>query len=237
MKTYYRSSIFFLILVIGITIYFFNYPLQKPQIFEINSSPGNASLFFAPNSPTFNPAGTLELWVTTDKPLAFSRVELSFDPSHLQLDQEITLTTPALKRLIKVSTMAEANNTGQLTLLLGLDPTTLSQAPTDSFQLATLHFISQVETANLSTPLSFIPNNLQLIDTGATAFVLSSTPANITLKPASHSIDLHDYALLLENYSQTGTPGWIVVDYDKNGQVNLYDYSYLIAHFGQSVTL
>jgi Bacterial Ig domain len=164
----------FIIGMTGITIYYANTLIKRSQSLEAAASAGNAQIFFNPAS-------------TTDKPLAFARIELTFDPNLVRLASELTLGTQALQRVITKTSMAEANVSGKIILVLGLDPTTLSAAPTGSFKLASFTLTTQVATPNLATTLTPVLANVQLVDTSAIPFTTTATSVTLTLNPVNPS--------------------------------------------------
>lgn len=172
-----------LLIMIAVTMYFANFLIQRSVQYRAGAAAGNAEIYFEPSSVSLPPNTTVNVWVTTDKPMAFARVEFTFDPTRLMLTKEIVLATPALKRIKTLSTMAEANTSGKVVIVAGLDPTTFSTAPTGSFKLATLALASKVTTSNIQTTLAMITTSLQLVDTTATPFTLKTTPATLTLNP------------------------------------------------------
>lgn len=181
LKSYFIVS--GLLVMVAVTMYFANYLIQRSAQYRAGAAAGNAKLYFEPSSLTLPPNSLVNVWITTDKPMAFARTEFTFDPTLLRLTQEISLTTPTLSRVITLSTMAEANASGKVVIVVGLDPATLSAAPTDNFKLATLSFAPKVTTSNLATTLSMINGNLQLVDNTATPFIIQTTPATLTLNP------------------------------------------------------
>jgi hypothetical protein len=182
LKKYFMVS--GLLVLVAITMYFANYLIQRAAQYRAGAAAGNAQLYFEPTSATLPPNALVNVWVTTDKPMAFARVEFTFDPTRLMLTQEITLANPDLKRIKTLSTMAEANASGKVVIVVGLDPTTFNTATTTgNFKLATLSLSPKVTTSNLQTTLAMIAANLQLVDTTATPFTLTTTPATLTLNP------------------------------------------------------
>lgn len=186
-EIYFRKYLFLTLLVAmsAVTMYFANYLIKQAQTYKAGAAAGNAQFFFEPSSLSLAPSNNVNLWVTVDKALGFVRAELSFDPSLLKLTQEISLGTPSLNRIVKLTSMAEANSTGKIAIILGLDPSMLSVAQSGSFKLATLNLATKVTTPNVSTSVQLVTNNLQLVDTGATVFTTTSTPLNLTLNPAA----------------------------------------------------
>lgn len=203
-RTKYRSrfQIYFgkyalvtlLIVMFGVILYFANYLINRTQDLRTGAAAGSAKLFFEPATATLPPNATINLWVTTDRPLAFAHVELSFDPSQLHLAQEISLPGPVLKALpnangvttpATITPMADANQTGHITVTLALDPatTTLASAPTGTFKLASFALAAATTTPGISTAFRVTGTNLQLVDTGAIPFAASTASSTLSLNP------------------------------------------------------
>ena len=111
--------------------------------------------------------------------VGFVRAQLTFDKTKIKLTQEIVPTT-TLKKVISVTTMANANSTGTVTIILGLDPADIANAPTGSFTLATLSLEALSNTAS-SSSLSFVASGIQIVDMTATPFTVSTTNATVTV--------------------------------------------------------
>jgi hypothetical protein len=147
----------------GVTLYFANFLIKRSQNYR-GATAGNAQLYFEPATLTLPQSSLVNVWVAADKAVAFARVEFTFDPTRLMLTQEIILANPMLTRVTKKSTMAEANASGKVIIIAGVDPSTLATAPTGSFKLATLSLAPKVRA--ISKPPSRVTANLQLVDNG-----------------------------------------------------------------------
>lgn len=175
----------FLIVMAATTLYFSNYLINQYQSLSAGASSGTAELFFEPSSLVAPPDVPVGLWVTTDKPLGFAAVEVNFDTSKLKLTQEITFPTLSLKKIIKQTSMSEANSTGKITLVIAVDPTTINSAPTGNFVLANFRFSPSTTLANQQSNLSLTTSKLQLVDQGATPFTVTGKNAVFTLNPVT----------------------------------------------------
>lgn len=192
-KTLARQTIS-LILIVVVAITFFsvaNKYIKDSQVFEIGAASGKVDLFFAPDSSSlkFADSQTIQLWATVDKPLAFINISLRYDPSLLQLTQLPTLTTTQFTKIIKQSSLTDANNTGVFTLALGLDPTQRVSAPTGTLNLATIKI----------KPLSTTPNQIaeiiydtksQVVDASAIPMTITTRSYKVTLNPTLASPSL-----------------------------------------------
>jgi|GEM_PF-6447462 len=174
----------FLLVMASTTMYFANYLINRSQSLKVGaSSSGQVDVFFEPAILTASPDALVNLWVTTDRQLGFAAVEVTFDIKVVSLSQEVVIPNSSLKRVIKKSTMAQANQTGKLSIVVAVDPTTVTTAPTGSFALANLKFKSVTTTPNLITNLGITNNSLQLIDSGSTPFTATIKTASMTLNP------------------------------------------------------
>lgn len=172
-----------LLVMIVVTIYFANFMIKKAQVFEVSASSGKAELFFEPANLKLAQEGQLNLWVTTDKSLGFVSTQLTFDKTVLKLTQEPVLPSAALTQIIKVTPMAEANNTGIVEFVVAVKPSTVTIAPTGTFSLVSLKFAPKISTPNISSTLSLSPSNIELVDLSATPFIVTTQPATFSINP------------------------------------------------------
>lgn len=175
-------------IMLSVTIYFANVLLNRSQSLSVGAAAGVADLFLEPESITMPPDGLVNLWVTTDKQLGFVAVDLAFDPTLIKLSQEITLPTATLQKTIKVSTMAQANTTGKISIVLGIEPTGISTAPTGTFPLANLKFSKNTAISNKLATLTIVQTSSQLVDLGAIPFSLTSKNASFNLNPVASPV-------------------------------------------------
>lgn len=176
---------FLILTMLAVTMYFANVLIKQSQNLSIGAASGTANIFFEPAKIAMPADSLINLWVTTDKPLGFIATEITFDKSLINLSQEITLPTPSLKRVINITSMSEANSTGKIKIVLGVDPSGLTTAPTGSFALAGLKFTSKTSLSNKETTLFLSSANSQLVDLNATPFTTTVTPGYISLNPVA----------------------------------------------------
>lgn len=179
----------FLVVMVGVSLYFANSLLNKAQDLSAGATAGSALIFFEPSSLTLPPALSTNLWVTVDKPLAFADIEVTFDPSKLTLTALPVLDHPLLTTVPGTVTpgLANINANGKITLRLGVNPTALTSSPTGTFKLATLNFSPNTALTNAPSTLAINSTTTQLVDNTATPFVTTFSPANFTLNPPSSS--------------------------------------------------
>ncbi len=175
----------FLIVMIATTLYFSNFLINQYQSLSAGASSGTAELFFEPSSLVTPPDSSVGLWVTTDKPLGFASVEINFDNTKLKLTQELTFPTVQFKKMIKQTSMTEANNTGKIAFVIAVDQTTLSSAPSGNFTLASLKFAPKTTLSNQQAALSITTTKVQLVDQGAIPFTVTGKNATFTINPVA----------------------------------------------------
>lgn len=179
-----RTSIGVALLVVGLGLmgglayYLANVSLKNDQQVKIEAAAGVAEVSVEPNSSLITTNTLLKLWVTTDKPVGFVAVELSFDKTLMGLSKEITLNSTALNEVIAVSTMTEANASGVIRAVVAVKPQTAASAPGGKFNLLTLSFSSKTTLPNQQSAVTFVGNGTQLVD-------MTATPFTQTLKPAT----------------------------------------------------
>lgn len=177
-------SLSLILVMAAVTYYFANSLIQRAVLYKAGAAGGNAEFFFDPGSLTLPPDGLASLWVTTDKAVGFVRAELSFDPKLVALAQDITLAEPSLKRVIKLSTMSEANSSGKIILVVAVDPTTLASAPTGNIKLANFKFKAISTRSNKAASVTVSTSSSQLVDTSAVPFNLTAKGLSLTVNPS-----------------------------------------------------
>jgi len=116
--------------------------------------------------------------------LSFARIVMTFDPTMLALSQELQ-TTSLLKTIVGKTSMQEANNTGRIVIVLGLDPGDRNSPPTALFELAQLTFSSKTSQSNQTTYLNFDNPDMQIVDIQAADLNFSGENTSIVLNPSS----------------------------------------------------
>jgi len=169
-----------LFLVIGIVI---TVATLHPQQVTTRAVVHQAKVSVLPATLSLPPNGTLQVWATTDSPLAFINVEVTFDPAVIKLTAEVDLSTAAWGRVIRQTTMATANTTGKMTLVIGLDPTHVQTPPTGTFQLATLSFGANTTASNATTTVAITSASSQLVAVDTTVFAVTVLGSAVTVNP------------------------------------------------------
>lgn len=135
---------------------------------------------FAP-LPSGNPNG-----------IAFANVQLNFDPAKIQLASEITIPAGSPLQNVSVkSTMAEANSSGQITLVVGLppvDPPNPIIPATGDFPFADMVFrvISPAvgDTASIATSAT----GIQIVDLTPTSISYTGGSVTLNLNPPTPTL-------------------------------------------------
>lgn len=167
-------------LVIGLVL---RYATLRPQQVTTRAVVHQAKVSLLPATLSLPPNGTLQLWATTDSPLAFFSVQMTFDPAVVKLTAEPALTTSAWGRVIKQTTMAAANTTGKIDLVIGLDPKPTGATPSGTFQLATLQFGANTTASNATATASFTSAVTQLVAVDTTVFTVTTVGSSMIVNP------------------------------------------------------
>ena len=168
-----------------IAIFFVARAVQMNQ--SLNSEAGNytATVSFQLSNWTLPPQSTFGLWVNSNGPTAFTAVEFNFDPKLIRMTSEPVLTNTKLTKIVKVTSMAEANTTGKVSIVLGLDPAQKANAPTGAFQIADVNFEAVTTNPNILTAITFNTGAMQIVALDQSVITVSSTNLNLTLNPVA----------------------------------------------------
>lgn len=154
--------------------------------FRSNATLGQSDFFFTPATSTLTNTTPAEIKVftTTTNPVAFIKTEITFDHNLIQLVEDPILTSTSFSRRIRWTSAAQANSTGKISLVVGMDPTNRDSAPSGSFEIAKLKFIAKSSTSG-SLTLSFDVNNMQAVTSSSQETAKSARTSTLTLNPAS----------------------------------------------------
>lgn len=158
---------------------------QQTLTFRSQAAVGQAKIFIQPATQVLSSGSSYQVWLTVDQPISFVHTEITFDPKLLKLTQEVDWVSTALTRNMMMTTMAQANTTGKIIMIVALDPAKKDNPPSGTFQLAALHFMPNTTASNVSAPITFITSALQLVNADAIPFGIVSTgaTAQINLVP------------------------------------------------------
>ncbi len=154
--------------------------------FRSNATLGQADFFFSPATATLTNTTPAEIKVftTTTNPVAFIKTEVTFDHNLIQLVEDPILTSTSFSRRIRWTTASQANTTGKISLVVGMDPTNRDSAPSGSFEIAKLKFIAKSSTSG-SLTLTFDVNNMQAVTSSSQETAKTARTSTLSLNPAS----------------------------------------------------
>ncbi len=158
--------------------------IRNNQTIGIQAGTHQAALSFEVASWSIPPQSSFGVWINSDSPVAFSDIELSFDPRFIKMISEVNLGS-SLTRKIKITSMADANSTGKMSIVLGLDPSNLGNPPSGAFRVADLTFDSNTLTQNAATKISFTTPGMQLVALDQSVFTLTTTGVDLTINKPS----------------------------------------------------
>lgn len=180
-----KVGIKYLLLIIPvIAIFLLTREVQYRQSLKTGAGLHQASVAFHLQNWTLPPENVFDVWINSDSPVAFANIYISFDPKVVKLTHEIT-TTGGLTRIIKVTSMANANSTGTASIVLGLDPSLASTPPNGAFQVASLTFDANTTNQNVATVISFDSAQMQLVATDQSTFQLTTANLNLVINPVA----------------------------------------------------
>ena len=181
----HKADVKYLLLIIPVVATFLLVKaVQYRQSLNSRAGIHQASVAFQLQNWNLPPENPFEVWVNSDSPVSFANVSISFDPALVKLTHEIALSG-RLTRIVKVTTMAEANSTGVVSIVIGLDPAMVNSPPVGAFQVATLTFDTKTLNPNIATVVSFDTSKMQLVATDQSMFQLAGTNLNLMLNPTA----------------------------------------------------
>lgn len=159
--------------------------LGTKQHVTLQATNGSATISVLPASITLPPNSPMQVWVTADKPVAFVRATVTFDPTKLALIENPLLSTDKLSRVIQQSNMTDANSGGKYIFVLGLDPSQRGNPPTGTFQLATLKFTKKTSQPNVETTVAISSPESSIVDSAAVPCTITANSSTVRINPVS----------------------------------------------------
>jgi hypothetical protein len=179
----HKADLKYLLLAIPIIVVFLIAKIiQDNQSIGLQANTHQASFSFQLASWTLPPANTFGVWADTDSPVGFADVELTFNPAIVKMTQEVSLTG-SLTRKIKVTSMADANSTGKVSIIVGLDPAKIASPPSGAFQIANVAFDANTSTKNATSSISYATSSMQVVSTDKSVFSLTAAGVDLTINP------------------------------------------------------
>jgi hypothetical protein len=208
-----------------------------------------AQVNLQPSKVTAIPSTTLQLWITTSAATGFVAVEIDFTPTSIQLTSDVTLTSTTLTRVIKKTSYTEANSTGKIIFVLGLDPAQKANAPQGTMQLATLNFTAVTPASVGTTKISISGSASQVVGMDAAPMNITTSdtavwlhiPGDVTGQTGIPDgvVNIFDWNAIVKMYGQKGTAGWVLADMvgettAPDGVVDLYDLNVVVENYGKT---
>ena len=142
-------------------------------------------LFFSPANANLPPNQTVNLMLDAkSQNIGFVHIELTFDPSLVNLTDEIT-TTNSLKTIVTKTTRNSANTTGRIILVLALSPDDIATPPTGLIELANLPFGSVTGQENVTTNVTIDTPTVQIVDLTEVELSYTTPLATLALNVAA----------------------------------------------------
>lgn len=217
--------------------------IYNPLTLFTKAVAGNATVEILPGSSVLPPEKAYTLWVTTDQKASFIRVIVNFDRNKLNVTQEPELVLTGFNKIIWTS-MAEANQTGSLTFVAGLDPSQSNNAPMGAMRFASINFNAKQPLLNSNSTITIYSQDSQVvnIDTSLMAIAAKSTNVSIisgnstTLPSPTARATSSPLATATSNPTASPTtspnpteyPAW---DVDQNGHTNIVDIGLVIDNY------
>lgn len=164
--------------------------VQRRQSLNSNAGLGTAQLFFQSSQNTLPPTTEFTLLANTSGPVGFLKTELNFDPTKVLIASDLNVTGSPLKRIIKLTSASEANSTGRIEIVLALDPTDVSSAPSGSFELARFTLSQNTSDINTNSELSINTSSSQVVNTDTTVFNVLGTNTQLSINPVETATPL-----------------------------------------------
>jgi len=200
--------------------------LGTKQHVELQAANGSATISVLPASVTLPPDGTMQIWITADKPVAFVKTIVTFDPAKLALTDDPILSTDKLSRVILKRSKTEANTDGTFVFVVGLDPNQRTSPPTGTFQLAALTFTKKASEPNAETTVAISTSESSVVDNAAIPFTVSGVSSSVRINPLSTSQS--------PTGQPTPTPGKNLSDMDGNATVDIVDYTLFMQYWWET---
>lgn len=155
------------------------YLVQQSSFFRLRAAP-EVELYFEPASAVVPPSTSVNLALDANtNQIGFIATQVQFNHTLVQLKSEVQVLN-SLTRVIDITPMSEANQTGLITIVLGLEPG--SAAPTSIFQFAKLEFDTPVTSSGTSA-LSYNIQNTQIVNLQTDELTPLASTGEIILNP------------------------------------------------------
>lgn len=158
---------------------------QKRQSLDSMAGAGTAKIFFQTSQATLPPETSFKLLANTDGPVGFVRIELTFDKNLVKLTKEFDPSLSPFKRIVSISSMSEANVTGRMVIVMGLEPSSLSNPPSGDISLGTLWFVPNTTIPNVNTDVSVDSAKTQFVNLNQNIFNIQPISLQFSINPSA----------------------------------------------------
>lgn len=144
---------------------------------------GEVQAYFVPERVSLPPDSTVRLILDSDtQPVGFVRLDVRFDNTKVNLAAEVT-TSDRLKTIIEKTGMTAANETGLVTLVLGLATADRQNPPTGVFEVATLPFRVATPDLGVTSSVAVDVSTSQVVDMNSSALAIMASPGSLDVNP------------------------------------------------------
>lgn len=185
MKNHQVDFKYLLLVIPIIAIFILARAVQNNQSIKSKAGSYTANISFQLSNSSLPPETTYGVWLNTNAPAGFVSAEVDFNPTLVKMTKEVALTNSLFTKIVKLTSMTEANTTGKIYIILGLDPTKLTTPPSSTFQIANLTFNALTTNPNVTTAVTFNTGGMQIVATDQSVFTLSAINLTLTLNPTA----------------------------------------------------
>jgi hypothetical protein len=158
---------------------------SKQQSLNAFATGESGQVYLLPASSNVSGEAIFQLWVNSNSnPFDFVHSEISFNSAAIKLSREVVYRG-SLQKMIKLSTMQEANSTGKIVLAAGLDPQLQNRDEplNGTYLLADIYFIPATTQNNLTTTLGVNNQTAKIVAPDASFFTVTTSGSTIILNP------------------------------------------------------
>jgi hypothetical protein len=182
-KNKYTILTIFVVVLAVFAIYFFAKEVQKRQSLNSKAGVDTVQLFFQIGEIVLPPQTDVYVLASTNKSVGFARVVMEFDKSKVNLSSEVNVSESSFKKIIKVTSKDEANSSGIVEIVLGVDPSDTQTIPSGNIQIGKFTLSSVTNSENVITSMNFSQSSSQIVDMDAQIFSLTTNNLSIKINP------------------------------------------------------
>lgn len=227
----FKNAIKAIIFLIPVFATFFGTKLvQEFRQIKAKAGTDTANFFTQPQNLILPSFLDVQIWVTVKNPVGFVATEMTFDKSVVKLAKDIDTSPSPLKKKINVTSVNDANNTGKISIVLGLEPSDISSPANGTFRIANIKLEPNSDLKNLSSKFSFMQQNTQVVGMDESAYTITATNGDVKINESSETTPSPIPQAITPSEAPTQEKSTInnilnrkKGDVDKNGVVNILD--------------